>query len=317
MRRVALAVGWFLAIVLIALGAAGLVTGMDVSPAEGGRPELTMAGDAEVGEALDDAQVELEALAADVEALGTQARGALAALTASDRATVDAAIASGDELVARIDARSLAIKLALQDIPLLDTPEGEYQVSPAVRARRDRLLATLEATAGLEDSWTRLTLGSVTAATMSEALARHDEAVLAAAALGRQGRYAEAIRTLAGADTAIEDARALRDRLAATVDVSTLDIWLDRNAAYDRALTGLYRALRNVGGRVTRDVRAAVRAEKAAKDQLPSDNRAMVIIMADIGRGGMNEAVIAIETARGRLAEALRPEAEGSSSPVP
>jgi hypothetical protein len=152
---------------------------------------------------------------------------------------------------------------------------------------------------------------------MSEALARHDEAVLAAAALGRQGRYAEAIRTLAGADTAIEDARALRDRLAATVDVSTLDIWLDRNAAYDRALTGLYRALRNVGGRVTRDVRAAVRAEKAAKDQLPSDNRAMVIIMADIGRGGMNEAVIAIETARGRLAEALRPEAEGSSSPVP
>jgi hypothetical protein len=317
MRRGAGIAGWFLAVVLIALGAAGLVTGMDASPAAGGRPELTMAGDAEVGAALDAAQAELEALTADVEALGTQARGALAAMNANDRSTLDAAIATGDELVARIDARSLAIRLALEDVPLLGTPQGEYRVSPAVRARRDQLLTALEATGGLEDSWTRLTLGSVNAASMSEALARHDEAVLAAAGLGRQGKYDEAVRTLADADAAIKGARALRDRLAATVDVSTLDSWLDRNAAYDQALAGLYRALRNVGGRVTKDVREAVKAEKAAKDGLPPDNRAMVIIMADIGRGGMNEAVIAIETARGHLVEALEPAAAGSPIPVP
>jgi hypothetical protein len=312
MRRVAGIAGWCLAIALIALGAAGLVTGMDAAPAENGRPELTAAGDAEVGAALDAVEAELETLAADVESLGTQARGALAAMTASDRETVEAAVAAGDDLVARIDARSLAIRLALEDIPLLGTPAGEYRVSPAVRARRDRLLASLEATSDLESSWARLTQGSITATSMSEALARHDEAILAAAALGRQGEYEKAIETLDGADAAIADARALRDRLAATVDVSTLDGWLDRNADYDAALRRLYGALRTVGGRVTKDVREAVDAERAAKDRLPPDARAMVVIMADIGRGGMNEAVIAIETARGRLAEALEPAVEAS-----
>jgi hypothetical protein len=233
-------------------------------------------------------------------------------MTARDRETVEAAVAAGDDLVARIDARSLAIRLALEDIPLLGTPAGEYRVSPAVRARRDRLLASLEATSDLESSWARLTQGSITATSMSEALARHDEAILAAAALGRQGEYEKAIETLDGADAAIADARALRDRLAATVDVSTLDGWLDRNADYDAALRRLYGALRTVGGRVTKDVREAVDAERAAKDRLPPDARAMVVIMADIGRGGMNEAVIAIETARGRLAEALEPAVEAS-----
>jgi hypothetical protein len=317
MRRAAGVVGWLLAVVAIALGAAGLVTAIDAAPGEGGRPELTAAGDAEVTVALDAAQAELEALAADVEALGTQARGALAGLTANDRDTVAAAIAEGDGLVARIDARSLAVGLALGDVPLLDTPAAAYQVSQGVRERRDRLLEALEATIGLEDDWARLTTGSVTASRMSELLAAHDEAVLAAAALGRQGKYDEAIATLGGADTAIADARALRDRLARTVDVTTLDAWLDRNAAYDTALRGLYRALRDVGGRVTQDVRDAVKAERAAKERLPPDSRAMVLIMADIGRGGMNEAVIGIEEARGRLAEALEPASAASPTVAP
>jgi hypothetical protein len=306
-----------LAVVVIALGAAGLVTGMDAAPGEGSRPELTAAGDAEVTVALDAAQAELEALAADVEALGTQARGALASLTANDRETAAAAIAAGDDLVARIDARSLAVRLALGDVPLLDTPAAEYRVSQGVRDRRDRLLAALDSTSGLEDAWTRLTTGSVTASQMSELLGAHDEAILAAAALGRQGKYNAAIKTLDGADSAIADARALRDRLASTVDVTTLDAWLDRNAAYDVALRGLYRALRDVGGRVTQDVRDAVKAERAAKERLPPDSRAMVLIMADIGRGGMNEAVIGIEEARGRLAEALQPAASSSPAVAP
>jgi len=317
MRRAAGILGWLLAVVVIALGAAGLVTGMDAAPGEGSRPELTAAGDAEVTVALDAAQAEFEALAADVEALGTQARGALASLTANDRETAAAAIAAGDDLVARIDARSLAVRLALGDVPLLDTPAAEYRVSQDVRDRRDRLLAALDATSGLEDAWTRLTTGSVSASQMSELLAAHDEAVLAAAALGRQGKYDAAIKTLDGADTAIADARALRDRLARTVDVTTLDAWLDRNAAYDVALRGLYRALRDVGGRVTQDVRDAVKAERAAKERLPPDSRAMVLIMADIGRGGMNEAVIGIEEARGRLAEALQPAASSSPTVAP
>ena len=53
-------------------------------------------------------------------------------------------------------------------------------------------------------------------------------------------------------------------------------------------------------------VRAAYREESAAREQLPPDTRGLVVIVADIGRGGLNQAVIAIEQARGRLNLALQ-----------
>jgi len=67
---------------------------------------------------------------------------------------------------------------------------------------------------------------------------------------------------------------------------------------------------------VTKDVRAAIDAERAAKDRLPPDSRGLIVIMSEIGRGGMNSAVIAIEEARGRLSEALAAAAP-SGSPGP
>jgi stage V sporulation protein SpoVS len=73
-------------------------------------------------------------------------------------------------------------------------------------------------------------------------------------------------------------------------------------------------------GRVTQAIRAAIAAEKAARAQLPGDTSGLVIILAEIGRGGLNQAVIAIEEARGRLADSLAAEAEfdgASPSPPP
>ena len=315
--------GWLGLVTVIAFGAAGIVAAMDVPPTSVARPELTAAGDAQVTPALDAVEGQLTALASDVDDLGTQARGALAALSGNKVDTVDAAVAAGDQLVTAILARSAVIAVQLRDVPLLDTPTGAYQVSAQVRARRERLGGALNATTGLRASWSRLTVGSVTATRMSNLLAEHDDAVLKAAALGRQARYNDAIQVLAEAEAAIADARTLRNQLANTVDVSTIDAWLDRNATYDVALTRLYRALRDVGGRVTNAVRNAIAAEKAAKNQLPPDTRGLVLIMSDIGRGGMNDAVIAIEEAKGRLAEALHPpvdtppEGSPAASPAP
>jgi stage V sporulation protein SpoVS len=51
-------------------------------------------------------------------------------------------------------------------------------------------------------------------------------------------------------------------------------------------------------------VRRALSAVEAARASLPPDTRALVVILADVARGGLNQAVIAIEEARGRLAEA-------------
>ena len=96
----------------------------------------------------------------------------------------------------------------------------------------------------------------------------------------------------------------IRDRLAATIDVGTLDEWLARNVAYDDALRGLWDALRRSKGRVTDAVRDAAAAESVARELLPPDARALVVILGDVARGGLNQAVIAIEEARGRLLEA-------------
>lgn len=305
LRRGLAAAVWLLAVIVIALGAAGLVTGMDAPPTSGGRSELTERGDAIVTPALDAAEADLQQLADDVAALGVASRGALAALNGSDLKTVDAAIAQGDALVTSIRDRSAALRTALDKTPLIGTPEADFEVSTQVQDRHQRLVDALGATADLDAAWARLTIGSVAASRLSARLADHDTAVLKAAGQGRDADYDEAAATLEDAEAAITEARTLRDRLAATVDVTVLDQWLDRNAAYDTALRDLYLALRDVGGRVTDKVRDAIAAEKAAKERLPPDSRGLIVIMSEIGRGGMNSAVITIEEARGRLAEAL------------
>ena len=55
--------------------------------------------------------------------------------------------------------------------------------------------------------------------------------------------------------------------------------------------------------------RSALRAELAAvekaKQLLPPDTRALIVIVGDLAQGGLNAAAIAIEQARGALAEAV------------
>ena len=159
------------------------------------------------------------------------------------------------------------------------------------------------------------TLGSISATRLSGLLARHDDLVVQAAARGRAARYDDAVTLLNQADATIAQARTLRDQLANTVDVTVLDQWLDRNADYDVALRNLYKALAKVGSRVTDAVRKAIAAERAAKDRLPPDTRGLVVIMAEIGRGGMNGAVISIEETRAKLIDAIAASGPASAEP--
>jgi hypothetical protein len=178
------------------------------------------------------------------------------------------------------------------------------------RARRATMLTALESTGGLARSWANLTLGSLAASNLITLLTDHDQTVAAAAAQGRDADYVAALVTLAGAVTMLDDATDIRDRLTNTTDISTLDEWIRRNRRYDEALIALYAALRDSGGLVTDAVRDAYREEGAARAGLPPDPRGLVVIVAEIGRGGLNQAVIAIEQARGRLnliIEALAP----------
>jgi hypothetical protein len=318
LRTLAGALIWLAVIVVIAFGAAGIVAGMDHPPGSDGRPDVTAAGDAEVSPMLDAANGDLTALADRVEALGTQARGALAALNSSDPTTGEAAIAEGDNLVADVTARTAALRQELAAVPYIGTPTAGLDVSDAVVHRHDRLVAALDATQGLDFAWARLTIGAVAATKMSELLAMHDSLVGKAADDGVHAKYAAALKLLGQASDQLASAKVIRDQLVQTVDVSVLDEWISRNATYDTALGNLYKEISKVKGRITAATRAAVKAEAAARARLPPDTRGLVVIMADIGRGGMNGAVITIEEAKGKLSAALDADtASPSDSPPP
>jgi hypothetical protein len=306
------AVVWTAIVIVIALGGAGLVVGLDHPPGSAGRPDVTASGDAVVVPMLDAAESDLGNLADQVQALGTQARGALAALNGADPAVSDAAIAEGTRLVGDVVARTAAIRRALASVPYIGTPEAGLFVSDAVVARHDALVAALDATDGLDVSWLRLSVGSAASSKMSMALAAHDRLIGQATDRGRLARYADALELIDQAQAELTTARGIRDQLVNTVDVTVLDEWIARNADYDVALRKLYQAISKVGRQVTPATRAAVKAEAAARARLPPDTRGLVIIMSEIGRGGMNGAVIAIEEARAKLADAI-----DSESPTP
>jgi hypothetical protein len=315
LRRILGSAVWLAIIVAIALGAAGIVTGMDHPPGSAGRTDATTVGDAAVTAKLDAAEADLTALADTVEALGTEARGALAALNGADTTTSEAAIAAGDTLVAEVIARTAKLRQELARVPYVGSPTAGLTVSEAVVARHATLVAALDATDGLDVDWARLSAGSVAATKMSGYLAEHDRLMVEAAKKGRLAKYDAAIKLIDQAAAQIDAARTERDELVQTVDVSVLDEWLSRNADYDVALKDLYKAIKKVGTKVTKATRAAVKAEAAARARLPPDPRGLVIIMADIGRAGMNGAVIDIEEARAKLSDALDAGAAPPSEP--
>jgi hypothetical protein len=315
-QRIGVVLLWMVLAGAIALGAAGLASGADRPPGTAARAELTYGRDREVEALLGTASEQMADLGDMVAALGVQARGALAALNGTEIATAEAAIAEGDRLLDQMTSRTATMRLQLAGMPYLTRTDTALLVSDRIVARHFALIAALDTTKGLQADWARLTSGSVAAIQLGTLLAEHDLRVTEATSLGRAARYVDAMAGLDRADLTIEAARALRDTLANTVDVTVLDQWLDRNAAYDVALRGLYAAYSNLGGKVTEALREAIAAEAAARTNLPPDTRGLVVIMAEIGRGGMTGAVIAIEEARGRLIAAIEAAAAIEAGPT-
>jgi hypothetical protein len=303
-RRVVLAAIWVVVAILIALGAAGIVGAMANVPGTPARAELTYAGDQAIEPGLAAAESSLVDLAEEVRLLSDLGRRALTALVAGDIETLTTTVSDGEELATTIQNHADELRGELAGLPGIG-PGDELILSAAVRDRQARALAALTPTEGLAAAWTRLAVGSVAATRVTGLLSEHDLTTAEAAALGRTGKYAEALEKLAESDRMIFEARNLRDSLAATIDVTTLGQWLDLNAQYDAALRTLYQTIMDANGRVTPEVRAAFEAEAAARERLPADTRALVIILSEIARGGLNQAVIGIEQARGELEAAL------------
>jgi hypothetical protein len=304
LRTIASLAAWVVLALLIALGSAGIVAAMSHAPGTTARPELTWAGDSEIQSALDAATADLDTLAAEVDELSATARVALSQVVAGDAEALQATIVSGAQRVADVQRLTTELEQSLAAVPHTGD-DWALQVSAGMRRRFDELASTTGVTKGVGNDWAALTGRSVDATRISALLTSHDEQTAAAARLGSEGKYKDALAQLDASEATIADSRALADRLAATTDVTTLKAWIDRNAEYDAALRVLYKALVKSGARVNADVRKALDLEQQARARLPGDTRALIVIMSDIAQGGLNQAVIAIEEARGSLAQAL------------
>ncbi len=304
-QRVAVALAYFLILVAVAVGSAGVVAMWSHPPGTAARAELTWDGDSTLTPHLDAARTNLTDVAASVDRLALLARGALAALNSADHSAFSSALSDGTAAAAAVQDDSTALRARLQALPGAD-PAQVLLYSGDVLARRSAMIAALDSTQGLSRSWATLTAGSLQASQLLTLLADHDSLVAAAAGQGRGAQYAAALATLAGSIAKLDAAVTIRDKLVNSTDVSTIDDWIARNRRYDLALTALYAAFRDSAGKVTDAVRTAFQEEGDARAQLPPDNRGLTVIIADIGRGGLNQAVIAIEQARTRLDLALQ-----------
>jgi hypothetical protein len=304
LKRVAMGVAWVAIALAVAFGGAGIVATMNRPPGVAVRSELTYTGDTALKPALDAATADLEALAEQVDRLAAAGRRALAQVVEGDTAGVEASVADGDARVADIGRLANRLDAALADAPHSGA-DWALSVSGDLHERYRQLAGTSDLTDDLASDWSSFTGRTLDAADLAALLVLHDKQTAAAAKLGSEGRYRAALAALDPSDATIAESRGIRDRISATTDVATLTEWLDRNADYDAALRRLYAALLRSDGRRTPDVDRAIAAERQARSGLPGDSSGMVVIMSDLAQGGLNQAVIAIEEARGSLADAL------------
>jgi hypothetical protein len=300
--RVAGSLGWLLAVVVIGVGVAGVGAAVNPVPDETTRPELFARTERALAPSLAGLAESLDALDVPVEALTATARAALVHLSSQDTAALSADLSAGDALVQEIETRAAGVQAAIEALPY---EEGRDLLGRATEARIAAALDAVDAVIPLPELWADLSASTVPTVDLTTALLAHDQRTFAAIEEGVAGQYAAALEGLAGAAAELDAAVAIRDKIAGVVDTGTLDEWIARNRRYDATLVDLYSDLRASGGASTPALKAELAAVEAARQLLPPDTKALVVIVGDLAKGGLNQAAIALEQARGALADAV------------
>ena len=295
---------WTLLAAAVALGAAGLAAAVNHPPGGPSRAELTWRGDKALGARLDAATQSLEGIATNVDRMASASKAALAAISAADADALQSNLERGNGAAVLISQSTLDLRQSLAGLPG-DGPDATVHFSNRTLVRRAEILAAMDSALTLADSWSEVTGRSIDAARVTSLLQQHDQFVFDASQLGTQTLYTEAVEKLETAKITLTDIASLRTQLAAAGEVTVLDTWITVHERYDTALENLYKAIDAARGRNTLEVQAASREEKLARAQLPPDNRAIVVIVAQIAQGGLNQAVLAINDAQGRIERAL------------
>ena len=298
------AIGWLAVAAVLALGGAGIVSQASHPPGDVRREELTYTADVALKVRLDALAAKLEDVGSLVDGLSGDAKASLVAVTSGDGTALQEALDRGTGRARSAETTVDAIRTSLAGLPG-EGPAAAATYANATLVRRADLLAAVDAVGSLGDLWDSVTGKAAQAASLTLAIRDHDTIVANAASLGVQAKYSAALDELSKASAALAEIAQLRAEIVTTTDPTVLDDWIARHDTYDRALATLYQALQASGGQRNPVVDEAYRQENIARGNLPADNRQIVVIIAEVAQAGLNDAVVAIEDARGRIDEAV------------
>lgn len=293
---------WHASIVLLSLGAAGLVVVLDHPATDDDRPELTARADAAFQRAIPAIRVSLTDLAAAADSMAAFGREAGTSLRAMDtQLTRDALTVGEDALVASLEASgSLAVQVEGVVVEIGASPLGASN-----RARVVAIRAAVRAGQTLTGAWPGISSPLVAAATALDGLADHDDAVLQATAAARDRHFGQALAALDEAQIALQRVHDVQQALQSDRDVSTLVGWVERSGDYDTALIHLYAVLEASRGAQTPESVAALEAVNDAQAALPTDDSGLTIIVSEVTEPDSTEGLLAIERARGAISAAV------------
>lgn len=302
MRSVRLRLWWTTLLVLIALGGAGLAVAADRPQNPVQRPELTWRADHAAEPWIKSLADKLRSIDADVGELSDAGRNVLGELQALDVDRMRASISDGDAITTRMDTEIQGLVSMHEDaLAAID----EWRLGPATADLLDQLNTATTSAGAVPESWHGLTTDANRVAGLVDAFLRHDGLVIRATTAGRQSKWDDGLTSLDQAGGPLRDAADIRNQLAPTVDVSTLDDLLDRYRAYDRALTALYTYLRDGGRQGGTQFDALQKAVDQAQAALPGDTTAMSVIVGEAAGPSVTDALVAIEGSHGDLIAAL------------
>jgi hypothetical protein len=303
-------IAWTMLAIAVALGGSGLVSQLGHVPGSPQRQELTWAADAALNARLADATESLHDIDGNVERMSEAAKAALGSVASVDPAALKTNLERGNGAAILIEKATQDLRTAMSGLPG-DGPQAAMTYSNATLVRRARILAALDAALTLAASWQSVTARSLDAARAAGLLNLHNQQIADATNLGRSGRYKDAVARIETGKITLQDITSLRDQIVAAGDTNVLDAWIQVNRVFDDALEALYKGLDASHGKNTIVVQALYRDEQNAFNNLPKDNRAIIVIVAQLAQGGLNQAVLAINDAQGRI-EAVLDEAPGS-----
>ena len=302
--RVVRGVVWLLLFAVLAAGGAGLISQTWHAPGTPARAELTATGDAALQLRLDAATAQLRTISADVDRLAAEAKTALGEVSSFDPARLEASLARGDVIAAMVDQETRVLRDGLTGLPG-DGPNASLEYSNPTLVRRAAVLAATDAASSIGGQWRTVTARAGDAANLIARISEHDLTVVDALQQGVARKYLDAATILDTAILTVGTIQDLREQLIASSEPTVLDEWIDRSRAYDVALQALYAALDDSKGKITIAVQDARREERLAYANLPPDRRTIIVIVSEVARGGLTQAVLAIEDAGGHIEAAL------------